>query len=100
MSHVTQGGSGDDDDDDDDDDANDGDDDVASTNLFLFLDNAIVRSPNAQRLRNVVLRGPGSYFILSRAFLDARAGVPIVQRCAAQCWHRTNRFPAASNWKL
>ena len=80
---LPQGGSGDDDANDDDDDANDdGDDDDANTNLFLFLDNAIVRSPNAQRLRNVVLRGPGSYFIRCRAFLDAGAGARVVQRCA------------------
>ena len=77
MSHVTQGGSGDDDDDDDDDDASDDgdDDDDANTNLFLFLDNAIVRSPNAQRLRNVVLRGLGSYILFGAKLLLVLAQV-------------------------
>ena len=93
---LPQGGSGDDDANDDDDDANDdGDDDDAgddaNTNLFLFLDSANVRSPNAQRLCNVVLRGPGSYFTRCRAFLDAGAGAQVVQRCADQRWHRINR---------
>ena len=52
---LPQGGSGDDDANDDNEDANDdgGDDDGAddaNTNLFIFLDNANVRSPNAQKL--------------------------------------------------
>ena len=61
---LPQGGSGDDDDAVDDDVANDdanGEDDGDDANTNLFLDNAHVRSPNAQRLCNAVLRGPGPF---------------------------------------
>ena len=55
-----------DDDDDDDDDANDDgddndDDDGDDANTNLSLDNAHVRSPNAQKLCNALLRGPGPF---------------------------------------
>ena len=49
--------------DDDDDDANDDgdDDDGDDANTNLSLDNAHVRSPNAQKLCNALLRGPGPF---------------------------------------